>query len=182
MTMDAIEWIDPDEASRLADDENFFSVRWQSRWYAKQNEKLYNFLERWTSGDAEDKLEELGQDGVSLWQRTFDKEFGGGSATAIHNDQTDLKNGLPDQHGNAWPERCNVKVKLRALEKAQQELKNRCPVEQRDTYEYAQKPFLVRLILEHAHPIYGAVLQNIKKLHMLKREIEGVFRIAQLAS
>ena len=172
-TQQCLEWIDREEADKLSAKEEFYSKVWQQVWLDKQYEKLFNYLEQWTTDNAADKLEELGLSRVHEWYTTFDKEFGGGSAAAIHKDQTAFKAGLPNQNGVSWTERCNVKDKLRALEKAQQGLRQRCPLEKRATYEYAQKSMLVRIIMEHAHPIYQTALQNIKNTHKLKRELQG---------
>ena len=144
---------------------------------------MTDYLDEYTSGDANKEVVEAMQSNTTAELRNvFVKEFGGGSASDLHELEAKYRAGLPKDSSKpepVWPERLDIRAKLNALEKFRtEELIAKCPEDLRENYPYAKDGMLITIIKEHVHPIYSfaldALFERTKMLAKLEKRDEAV--------
>jgi hypothetical protein len=105
------------------------------------------------------------------------KQFGGASEDVKHREGI-FEKGMPEKGKKPFYKGIDIEAKLRQMKQEWTEIVEMCPLENRDTYQYAKESELVKICLKHLrHSEYDQavkeLLNEIKFDRKLERAING---------
>jgi hypothetical protein len=117
----------PKEADHLFQSDRFWTKKWQLEFRQRCRERIFCQLEKASSGEAARQVRKLGF-------RMMDT-------------MRDYLLGMPHPHGNPFPSRVNIEIKLDELEEEREYLLKMCPADMRDSYGDEKEETLVRILV-----------------------------------
>jgi hypothetical protein len=147
----------------------FWTRAWHVEIRQEEYDRIYDYVESRTKGDAAIEVESLGRTKACEMKTHLQKHFGG-SGSDVRSRESIYEDGMPESAGKAvFYSGVNMEKKLRQMANERNNLTSMCPEANRDTYEFAKETTLVKIVLKHLrgtefHETAKKLLSEIKVL------------------
>jgi hypothetical protein len=139
----------------------FWTREWQTKWRQDEWEQMHDVVSIRCKGQALLSLEEHGLENAHSTRKHLKKQFRGASEDVKHREAI-FENGMPEKGKKPFYKGIDIEVKLRQMKQEWNEIVEMCPLENRETYQYAKESEHVTICLKHLrHSEYDQAVKEL---------------------